>query len=1576
MLTRKTLRAIILGMCLSISPAGWAQQPTARWNLLEGIEPNYARFKEFEIGNRIVYWYRRKLGEATVERDQIVYWFARDTLELTMVKTDWREDLPSSLPKLRITQEDAESMVKGMVEFSKLKIISPESDVYPIDPTPTNPCWVVTSIDSEQGMIKTIIDAVEGTVLGYGISPPYYNGFALDGPCSDPPSCTPCWMSWREDAANWFEEMGYPTQEISKPFEYWVKAHIQSCQTAMFYELCHGSSFGFQNYCNENTTDVTLAWEIEEWIEHYPKMPFAFIGSCDGMCDTNDNTLSYEFRKGSAEDTATVGHCGMGDPNCSDCFEDSLEWQRVLFSHMSDGNTVKEAFDAADACFPDCYNNKCMRFAGDEDFAVVPVVKRAEVTNLTANKVYSSIQSAIDDANDSDVVQLCLGVHHETIDFKGKAITLRSTDPNDSWVVDRTIIDADQASVAVHLDANAVLEGLTITDSNSSGIRVLLSSPTIRKCTIKSNAGCGVYCLGSGTAPVIENNIIRLNDGVGIHCASSTAPTIKNNYIHWNTGGVLTVLAGSTTIRNDTVWSNVVYGIKAIGPAPTITNCIIWDCNDDLSNCTATYSCISDCNDANGTGNICGDANDPNFAIPGRPDCHLSPGSPCVDAGDPNCSTPAGETDIDGEPRVMDVNGGKTYPDSIIDIGADEVSCYVHNLSQDTWYVLSIQEAIDDAASDDVVEVYQNTYREQIDFKGKAITVRSTDPNDWDVVESTIITYATGTEPNKLVEFSSGEGPNSVLSGFAVQGQPYLNNKLDAAVYCSASSPTITNCLVRSKTDRAAAVYCHTGAPVITNNRLGQNRNGVECFFVEQIHIANNWMYDNALCGIYAREPNDQMRIFNNTIIGTQIGGIYCYSGVAPEVSNCILWENNDDLYGCTATYSCIQDGDTGTGNISSDPCFVDADANDFHLSSDSPCINRGDPSGSYSGETDIDGDDRVIKGRVDIGADEKPFPVHNLDKDKGYLTIQAAVDDADPGDEILADQGTYLENIDFKGKAITLRGSDPNDWEVVAATIIDANGASKAVYFHTSEGSNSILRGFTLTNADYGVYCSSASPTISECAIKDNTYYGAYLASSSATVTNNWIYDNGYRGITTYNSASAELRNNTIVGNGLAGVYAISGNPDITNCILWDNGDDLYGCTATYSCIQDGDSGTGNISSDPCFVDADANDFHLAPDSPCANAGDPNGDYPSETDIDGQPRIMRGRVDMGADEVLPVTYYVDPCGDDSNGLSWVHAFNTIQQGIDAANATLVEVNEATYYETIDFNGVACTVTSTDPNDWSVVAATIIDADGAHQAVWFHNSEDANSILRGFTITGADHGIYCNSASPVIENCLITDNEDTGDDGAGMYNYKASPTVNACVFYHNDADYGGGMCNYNHSSPTVTNCLFNDNEADECGGGMYNNYDSCPTIVNCTFFENDAGDGDGICNEEDSDAQLTNCIFWDNYEEIYNDDSEPNFSYCCIRGELNGTECGGDPSIDGGGNIDDDPQFEDDTDPEGTDNIWATCDDGLRLDSTSPCKDEGYNAAVPQDVDTDIKGSDRIINGDVDMGAYEYDSGC
>jgi hypothetical protein len=57
-------------------------------------------------------------------------------------------------------------------------------------------------------------------------------------------------------------------------------------------------------------------------------------------------------------------------------------------------------------------------------------------------------------------------------------------------------------------------------------------------------------------------------------------------------------------------------------------------------------------------------------------------------------------------------------------------------------------------------------------------------------------------------------------------------------------------------------------------------------------------------------------------------------------------------------------------------------------------------------------------------GYDISTNPVHNINKGTSYPTIQSAINDADIGDEIHVDSGTYYENV-VVNKQLTLRGID-----------------------------------------------------------------------------------------------------------------------------------------------------------------------------------------------------------------------------------------------------------------------------------------------------------------------------------------------------------------------------------------------------------------------------------------------------------------------------------------------------------------------------------------------------------------------
>jgi len=193
--------------------------------------------------------------------------------------------------------------------------------------------------------------------------------------------------------------------------------------------------------------------------------------------------------------------------------------------------------------------------------------------------------------------------------------------------------------------------------------------------------------------------------------------------------------------------------------------------------------------------------------------------------------------------------------------------------------------------------------------------------------------------------------------------------------------------------------------------------------------------------------------------------------------------------------------------------------------------------------------------------------------------------------------------------------------------------------------------------------------------------------------------------------------------------------------------------------------------------------------------------------------------------------------------------FNNIQAAIDAAvDGNVIEVAEGVYTGignyNLDFgNGLpsgqtrAITVRSTDPNDPNIVAATIIDCDGMGRGFYFHNNEDNNSVVEGFTIQNgsADYGggIECYFANPKISKCVIRGNS-AYFDGGGIDCYYARPLIVDCVITDNTAGYNGAGVECWDDGPQIINCLIQGNSAGGYGGAI-DCYYSDPNITNCTI---------------------------------------------------------------------------------------------------------------------------------------------
>lgn len=190
------------------------------------------------------------------------------------------------------------------------------------------------------------------------------------------------------------------------------------------------------------------------------------------------------------------------------------------------------------------------------------------------------------------------------------------------------------------------------------------------------------------------------------------------------------------------------------------------------------------------------------------------------------------------------------------------------------------------------------------------------------------------------------------------------------------------------------------------------------------------------------------------------------------------------------------------------------------------------------------------------------------------------------------------------------------------------------------SNNNNNISNNTANSNNKDGIFLwSSSDNTLTGNTASGNNIGIRLNDSSNNNITNNIVSGNTNTAIC-LSSSSATISNNTIVGNGVGIFAGTQSTTEITNAVLWGNGDGLDGCTATYSDIEDGDPGEGNISENPLFVDPGSGDYHLRAGSPCIDTGTNEG-APTE-DIEGNPRPIDGDgddtavTDMGAYEYVP----------------------------------------------------------------------------------------------------------------------------------------------------------------------------------------------------------------------------------------------------------------------------------------------------------------------------------------------------
>ncbi len=352
------------------------------------------------------------------------------------------------------------------------------------------------------------------------------------------------------------------------------------------------------------------------------------------------------------------------------------------------------------------------------------------------------------------------------------------------------------------------------------------------------------------------------------------------------------------------------------------------------------------------------------------------------------------------------------------------------------------------------------------------------------------------------------------LGSGIIEKNQITNNKVGSVFYGQAAGIMIeqvnpdmlirNNCIQNNihltGSGYGGGIYIHAG-PGLGNGKLYNN-----------LINGNSAAFGGGLC--FSNINSSEFEFINNTIASNEAtvagGAIYINTNSPLNITNSILWDNQSpgspeifDMFGCiNVSYSSVCGGCPGTGNIDDDPLFDTIYI--CRLSENSPCIDTGDPSLG----TDPDGTP------PDMGC--YPFfqgTQINVAKDGSghFYSIQEAIDAATENDMVLVEEGTYYENINFNGKAITVASLFINDslQSQIENTIINGSRPvnhelGAVVTFSSGEDNNSVLTGFTITGgsgnylppgggwpairAGGGISINLAGPTISSNHIVANS--------------------------------------------------------------------------------------------------------------------------------------------------------------------------------------------------------------------------------------------------------------------------------------------------------------------------------------------------------------------------------------------------------------------------------------------------------------------------------------------------------
>ena len=274
---------------------------------------------------------------------------------------------------------------------------------------------------------------------------------------------------------------------------------------------------------------------------------------------------------------------------------------------------------------------------------------------------------------------------------------------------------------------------------------------------------------------------------------------------------------------------------------------------------------------------------------------------------------------------------------------------------------------------------------------------------------------------------------------------------------------------------------------------------------------------------------------------------------------------------------------------------------------------------------------------------------------------IQDAVSVASANDTIIVTNGVYPGLVQVTNALALVSVNGP------LVTLIKGGLTNRCAYL-TADGAS--MTGFTLTNGynrnigGGGVFCSSRNVFLTNCIITGNITMGHWWTFLGGSIYEDPSYGGGvcegtlHNCMLTRNSAdggggaadsilyNCTLSDNSGITTGEGQYYHFGSGGGVYNCRLYNcivyynqaaSFANYTGSTLEYCCTTPLPAdGVGNIADEPLYVDTNGwNNLHLQTNSPGINTG--NNDYvTTATDLDGNPRIAGGTVDMGAYEFQP----------------------------------------------------------------------------------------------------------------------------------------------------------------------------------------------------------------------------------------------------------------------------------------------------------------------------------------------------